>query len=114
MKITRLQDCPITPVQMEGATGALKQVPLGQADGVPNFSIRVFTLEPNGHTPHHAHASEHLNYVLQGEGEILSDGGPQRIQAGDYVLVKPHERHQYRNTGPDPLKFLCMVPKAYE
>jgi quercetin dioxygenase-like cupin family protein len=99
---------------MEGVKGALKQVPLGEADGVPNFSVRVFTLEPNGHTPHHSHESEHLNYVLQGEGEIMSDEGPRKIRAGDYVLVKPQERHQYRNTGFEPLKFLCMVPKEYE
>jgi quercetin dioxygenase-like cupin family protein len=99
---------------MEGVEGALKQVPLGEADGVPNFSVRVFTLEPNGHTPHHSHESEHLNYVLQGDGEIMSDEGPRKIRTGDYVLVQPRERHQYRNTGSEPLKFLCMVPKQYE
>ena len=36
------------------------------------------------------------------------------IGAGDYILVKPHEKHQYRNTGTSPLKFMCMVPKEYE
>ncbi len=84
------------------------------ADGVPNFSIRVFTLEPGGHTPHHAHDAEHLNYVLDGQGEIRSDEGPRAIGEGDYVFIAPQERHQYRNTGSTPLRFLCMVPKEYE
>ena len=114
MKITRLEDCPAKQVVMEGVKGATKQVPIGIADGVPSFSIRVFTLEPGGHTPHHAHDAEHLNYVLQGEGEILTDDGPRRIAQGDYVLIKPQERHQYRNVGGGNLVFLCMVPKDYE
>jgi quercetin dioxygenase-like cupin family protein len=114
MKITRLDQCPGEAVQMAGALGALKQVPLGKADGLPNFSVRVFTLDPGGCTPHHAHPSEHVNYILEGRGELLSDAGPRPIAAGDFAFVAPHERHQYRNTGDGPLRFLCMVPTAYE
>lgn len=114
MKITRLEDCHSSPVQMDGAAGVSRQVPLGKADGAPNFSIRVFTLEPGGHTPHHVHASEHLNYILQGSGEALEGDTPRAITAGDFVLVKPFEKHQYRNTGSGPLVFMCMVPSAYE
>ena len=114
MKITRLESCEVMPVNMEGVKDATKQVPIGKADGAPNFSIRVFTIQPGGHTPHHSHDSEHLNYVLEGSGEVLEGDQPRAIGAGDYVLVKPHEKHQYRNTGETPLKFMCMVPKAYE
>ncbi len=114
MKITRLEDCPAGAVNMEGVRGATKQVPIGKADGSPTFSVRVFTLEPGGHTPHHSHAAEHVNYVLEGQGEILTDEGPRPIAQGDYVLIKPQERHQYRNPSSERLVFLCMVPKDYE
>ena len=114
MKITRLETCESVPIDMQGVLGATKQVPIGQGDGAPNFSIRVFTLEPGGHTPHHEHDSEHLNYILEGAGELMEGDQPRQIRQGDYILVKPHERHQYRNTGDVPLKFMCMVPKAYE
>jgi quercetin dioxygenase-like cupin family protein len=114
MKITRLEDCTKTSVSMTGAAGASRQVPIGKADGAPNFSIRVFTLEPGGHTPHHRHESEHLNYVLEGEGIALEGENPRAIKAGDFVLVKPQELHQYRNTGAEPLVFMCMVPSQYE
>ena len=86
MKITRLEDCPAMPVLMDGVKGAKKQVPIGIADGVPNFSIRVFTLEAGGHTPHHAHAAEHLNYVLEGEGDGLPFFLSSQIFALDRVL----------------------------
>jgi quercetin dioxygenase-like cupin family protein len=114
MKITNLQKCERFPVTMDGAAGATRQVPIGKADGAPNFSIRVFTLEPGGHTPHHQHESEHLNYILEGSGVALEGEIPRPVCAGDFVLVKPHEKHQYRNTGDCPLVFMCMVPSLYE
>ncbi len=114
MKITRLEACESVPIEMQDVVGATKQVPIGKGDGAPNFSIRVFTLEPGGHTPHHEHESEHLNYILEGTGELMEGNQPRQIKQGDYILVKPQERHQYRNTGDIPLKFMCMVPKAYE
>ncbi len=114
MKITRLEACETVPITMEGVMGATKQVPIGKADGAPNFSIRVFTLEPGGHTPHHQHETEHLNYILEGSGEVLEGDQPRAIDKGDFVLVRPNERHQYRNTGATPLVFMCMVPSVYE
>ncbi|MCP3667582.1 MAG: cupin domain-containing protein [Gammaproteobacteria bacterium] len=114
MKITRLEACEALPIEMAGVEGATKQLPIGKADGAPNFSVRVFTLEPGGHTPHHQHATEHLNYILEGSGEVLEGDRPRAVKQGDYVLVKPQEKHQYRNTGDQPLKFMCMVPSDYE
>lgn len=114
MKIVSLESCEPMPVNMAGVRDAVKQVPIGKADGAPNFSIRVFTIQPGGYTPHHSHDSEHLNYILEGSGEVLDGDQARAIQPGDYILVKPHEKHQYRNTGETPLKFMCMVPKEYE
>ena len=114
MKITRLEHCESTPVAMEGASGASRQVPVGKTDGAPNFSARVFTLQPGGHTPHHAHESEHVNYVISGKGVAMEGEKPREIRQGDFVLVKPNERHQYRNTGGEPLVFICVVPSPYE
>ena len=114
MKQTRLEHCEKLPVNMDGVKGVEKQVPIGKADGAPNFSIRVFTIEPNGHTPHHSHSVEHLNYVLEGSGEALTEEGPKPINMGDYLLIVPNEKHQFRNTGSVPMKLMCMVPSEYE
>ena len=55
-----------------------------------------------------------MNFVLEGRGEIMSDDGPRPLSQGDFVLVLPGERHQYRNSSDQPLVFKCMVPKEYE
>ena len=114
MKITRLEECPKTAVEMEGALHVSRQVPIGKADGAPNISIRVFTVEPGGHTPHHSHDSEHLNYVISGEGQVMEGETPRPVKQWDFVFVAPGEPHQYRNTGGQPLVFMCIVPSKYE
>ena len=115
MKVKRLDEVPRETVQMEGVRGAVKQLVLGQADGVPNFSIRVFTLEPGGFTPRHSHASEHLNYVISGHGDLHdADGKARRLNQGDFAFVAPDETHQFRNAGDVPFVFICAVPKQYE
>ncbi len=116
MKITSLEQIPSAPMQMAGAVGVTKQVPLGIADGAPNFSFRVFTVVPGGHTPYHIHDSEHLNYVIQGEGVLVNEAGELHpIKAGEFALVIPNEKHQYRNTSEtEDLKMICAVPSAYE
>jgi quercetin dioxygenase-like cupin family protein len=114
MKIIRLAEVPKVPVEMEGVRAAFKQVPIGKRDGAPTMSLRVFTIAQGGHTPHHAHAFEHINYVISGRGELLTDAGSRPIAAGDFILVLPDERHQYRNAGKEPLVFACLVPTEYE
>ena len=116
MKITRLDNVQKVRMNMEGAKDAFKQIPISSMDGTPNLSVRVFTIEPDGHTPYHAHPFEHLNYVIQGHGALVTDDGTERpVKQGDFVLVLPGEKHQYKNKAKDqPLIMICAVPKEYE
>lgn len=116
MKITRLDQIPKSEVKMQGAHRAFKQVPLSREDGAPHFSFRVFTMEPGGHTPYHQHDSEHLNYIISGQGALVTESGEERpLRTGDFVLVLPQEKHQYRNlSASEPFVMICAVPKEYE
>ena len=116
MKTVTLDQIPRTPVAMDGAHRAHKQLVLGSQDGAPTFSFRVFTLDPGGHTPFHQHESEHLNYVISGRGALVDPDGKQTpLQQGDFALVLPNEKHQYLNTsGTEPLLLLCAVPAIFE
>lgn len=116
MKIVSLKKVKSLKVEMEGARGAHRQLPIGSSDGAPNFSLRVFTLEPGGYTPYHQHDWEHENYILQGEGFIRRhDGSEATAKKGDYALILPGEKHQFVNTSEkDDLQFICLVPKEYE
>ena len=116
MKIISLDKVETIKVQMEGAKGAWKQLPLGSHDGTPVYSFRVFTVEPGGNTPYHSHAFEHMNYVIEGKAVLIDEAGNKNLlKEGDFALVKPGEKHQYRNESPDQ-KFImiCGVPKEYE
>jgi quercetin dioxygenase-like cupin family protein len=116
MKITCLKEIERTKMAMEGAKGVWKQVPISKAAGSPNFSVRVFTIEPGGHTPYHAHPFEHLNYIIEGEGVVIREDGTEcPVKAGDFALVLPDEKHQYKNLSPaKPMMMICAVPKEYE
>lgn len=116
MKIRNLNDVPKTTVEMDGAKGAWRQLPIGSEDGTPAYSVRVFTLDPGGYTPFHAHPWEHINYVIGGEGAIVDvDGAEHPFSAGDFAIVQPDEKHQYRNTSDKkPFMLICAVPKEYE
>jgi len=116
MKITNLGEVEKVKVEMEGAEKAFKQVPVSQDDGAPVFSFRVFTLEGDGHTPYHEHPFEHVNYVIEGEGAIVNESGEElEFRKGDFAVILPGEKHQYRNkSAQDPFVLICAVPKEYE
>jgi quercetin dioxygenase-like cupin family protein len=116
MYIVHLDSVSRHKVEMQGASGVYKQLPVGSAQGAPHFSFRVFSMQPGGHTPYHEHDSEHVNYVIEGQGALVDGQGMERsLSAGDFALVLPREKHQYKNTSADtPFVMICAVPKEYE
>ncbi len=116
MKTIPLNQVPKSKMAMEGAKVVYKQLPISKADGTPSFSFRVFTIEPGGHTPYHTHEFEHLNYIIEGQGVLVNEAGKESpVKKGDFALVLPGEKHQYRNTSADqPFLMICAVPKEYE
>ncbi|MGO9137037.1 MAG: cupin domain-containing protein [Syntrophales bacterium] len=116
MKITSLDQIETTKMAMEGAKDILKQVPISKSDGTPLCSLRVFTIMPGGHSPYHTHPFEHLNYIIEGEGALVTESGEERpVKKGDFALVLPGEKHQYKNSSvKNPMIMICGVPKEYE
>jgi quercetin dioxygenase-like cupin family protein len=112
MKVNHYETVPQQPVEMEGSHGCRVRWLLGEKDGTPNFAMRQFEVAPGGYTPRHSHPYEHEVFVMEGEGVVYEGHEPHRLKAGDVVLVKPDEVHQFRNTGPNSLKFLCLVPNS--
>lgn len=110
MKVARLESIEAAPVSMEGATGCQMRCLIGEPDGAPSFSMRQFDVAPGGHTPHHSHAYEHEVFVLEGNGVVLEGAQEHPIGPGSVVYVPPGQEHQFRNTGPGSLRFLCLIP----
>lgn len=97
-------------VEMEGAERVRIRWLIAGEDGAPTFAMREFEVDPGGHTPYHSHAWEHEVYVLAGNGIIRSEDGEEPFGPGHVVFVPGGERHGFVNTGPETLRFLCLVP----
>jgi quercetin dioxygenase-like cupin family protein len=78
--------------------------------GAPNFAMRLFEMEPKGHSPFHSHPWEHEVFILEGEGLVVSEEGEKKFRAGDVIFILPNEKHQLKNNGEKTVKFLCLVP----
>lgn len=112
--IKRTGDVPSAPVQAAGAERVRIQWLIGHEDRPANFYMRLFEVEPGGHTVRHGHAWEHEIYVLEGEGTASTPEGERTLGPGSVVYVPPETEHQFRATGERPLRFLCLVPKTAE
>lgn len=78
--------------------------------GAPTFAMRLFEVQPGGHSPFHNHPWEHEVFIFEGEGSILGERGQTKFKQGDVVFVLPNEKHQFKNNGKGLLRFLCLVP----
>lgn len=101
---------PAAVVTMPGAQGAKIREVFTHREGAPNFAMRVFDVEPGGHTPYHHHNFEHEIYILAGAGEVVGEENTRPMKAGDAIFMPPNVPHQFRNTGNDTLRFICLIP----
>lgn len=106
-------DIPAQVVHDEGAVGATIRWVISTEQGSDTYALRVIEVEPGGNTPHHDHWFEHQNYVIEGQGSVTIGDETFPIKAGDVIFVPGDVRHQYRNTGDGPLKFLCGIPQPW-
>ena len=107
--LVRHRDAVDTVTYSDDSRGVEMRPLITEREGAPHFAMRAFKLEPNGHTPYHAHAWEHEVYILDGDGTVRSRDGERPLHAGDAVLVAPHEEHQF-SAGAHGLQFICCVP----
>jgi len=101
---------PAKKVEMDGADGAPIREMITARDGAPHFAMRMFEIAPGGHTPWHKHPFEHEVFILDGEAVLEGEPESRPLRPGDAIFVPGNVMHQFRNTGPKTLRFLCLVP----
>jgi oxalate decarboxylase/phosphoglucose isomerase-like protein (cupin superfamily) len=73
----------------------------------------VVLLPGKGHDRHNHPESEEILYVLSGEGEqMIDDGEPFAVKAGDTIYVATGVFHSTLNTGWEPLRLLALYNPA--
>ena len=110
LKIGEALQIPAMDVTTEGAEGVTIRWLIAKNDGALRFQMRLFEVAPGGHTPLHTHDWEHEVFILEGEGVLTFEGGDHPFSAGHFAFVPEGKEHSFRNTGPDRLAFLCIVP----
>lgn len=69
----------------------------------------VILLPGQGHSRHNHPRSEEVLYILSGEGEqVVDDGEPFPVRAGDTLYVPIAIFHSTLNTGWEPLRLLAI------
>jgi quercetin dioxygenase-like cupin family protein len=111
MKVVHFEQIESAPVETEGAVDCRIRRLIGEPDGAPSFTMRLFEVARGGCTPKHSHAHEHEVFVLEGSGVVIDGDAERPLRAGTVVFVPPKAPHQFRNTGAGPLKFLCLIPR---
>jgi len=110
MKICSYKDIELKEVNDEGADKVSIRQVITKDDGAPNFTMRVFDVQPGGHTPHHSHEWEHEVFILDGSAEIETTEGTKTAPSGSVVFVPSNESHQFRNETTDVMRFICLIP----
>lgn len=87
------------------------KVLIGEKEGWSDHVMRIIELGPEGHSPKHSHPWPHINYMIEGQGVLLIQGEEHAVAAGSYAYVPAGREHQFLNTGGDPFRFICIVPK---
>lgn len=90
--------CGVTRVSLAGEQGETTA-----------FHTRYFEIAPGGFSSFERHQHEHVVVVLRGRGTVRLGDRTHDVGFGDTVCVAPQEPHQFRNAGPEPFGFLCIV-----
>ncbi len=102
----------VIPIVMTGDTvneASMKKL-VGNEEGWDSHVMRVVELGVDGFSPKHSHPWPHINYIIEGEGILFLNGEENPIKAGSFAYVPSEALHQFKNTGKETLKFICIVP----
>ena len=62
---------------------------------------------------HSTKQNEEMLVILEGQGQLKLEGRPPlKISGGQVAYVPPETRHNVRNTGSVPLKYIFIVSRA--
>lgn len=83
---------------------------LGPEQGAINYVMAFRGLDPGSTAPKHAHAGEHLGFMLEGTVILAVDGKDYTVSEGDAVLVPPHAEHEWRSNSDKKACWLVFNP----
>mgnify|MGYP001264885196 CR=1 FL=1 len=98
-------------VKSDQAKAALMKVLVSPQEGWDGYVMRVLEVGEEGYTPKHSHPWPHINFIIEGTGELLIGDEAKKVTSGSYAFVPNDTIHQFRNIGKGTFKFICIVPE---
>ena len=82
--------------------------------GTTGMEVSFGSLEPGQAVPffHRHKQNEELYIVIGGKGVFTLDGNEVEVEAGSIVRVEPQVSRCTKNTGNEPLVYICIQAKA--
>ena len=112
MKIEKSCNVNKSAVEIEGAEGVEIRWLISKEDGAENFCMRMFEIQPGGHTPLHTHPHEHEVFAIEGDGVFVYEGKEHKFGAEYVVFVPGGKEHCFKNIGESVLRMLCLIPAS--
>ena len=112
MIVDNISNLPVLDVNSNEALYTSMKVLVSPKEGWDGYVMRVVEVGEGGHTPKHSHPWQHINYMIEGEGELMIDGKINKVSSGSFAFVPPGALHQFRNAGKGIFKFICIVPEV--
>jgi quercetin dioxygenase-like cupin family protein len=110
MMVKHIDDLDSIVFKAPIALEASMKVLVSPSEGWKDHVLREVTVGVGGYTPMHEHPWPHINYFLEGNGELMIGGVVSHVKAGSYAFVDQNTIHQFKNTGKSTLRFICIVP----
>ncbi len=111
MIVGNINDLIAKEINNPSVKNAAMKVLVSPKEGWNGYVMRVVEVGEEGFTPKHSHPWPHINYMIEGEGELLIDGKINPVSSGSYAYVPAGSLHQFRNKGKGMFKFICIVPE---
>ena len=112
MKIEKSNNIKKSPVNVEGAKDVEIRWLISKEDGAENFAMRMFEIQPGGHTPLHTHPHEHEVFIVEGNGALVFEDTEHPFGPEHVIFVPGGKEHRFKNTGDSLLRLLCLIPAS--
>ena len=91
-KHVHYSEVPAEAVTVEGADKVTVRWVISEADGAPNFAMRILEVEPGGHSPLHTHEFEHEVFILEGDCSVWRKGEKDK----EFVKTISDGKHSFK------------------
>jgi mannose-6-phosphate isomerase-like protein (cupin superfamily) len=112
MKIINLRSCQAF-ITKDGSQ--IRELLSHRNSSIRKQSLAEATVPVGAITQRHFHPqTEEIYFILEGQGTMFVGSEAREVEPGDSIAIPPGAEHAIKNSGTEPLRFLCCCVPGYE